>query len=113
MSYAQLADGPRSTFFEYDMQIFYVSYQVAGAKVGTVELYRPYIEALSSSGSNMMVATAGPSMNGIPTIEFKPLSTIFINPLGAHMKWTRDYTPDIVDAFIEKYTPKAVIRRVA
>lgn len=103
-------DGPRSTFFEYDLQLFFVTYGVYGTDIRDVELYSPSF-GLTTGGDFVAVRGANNSL-GLPMMEFKPLTGILNSSPDKFLSWTPRYDPNIVKAFIEKYTPKAVMRRM-
>ena len=108
----QIQDGQRSTVFEYDLQLFFVVFFVNGTNINSVELYKPVLEYSTPTNASVAVAIPAPSAVGVSGIEFKSLASLLGTTSGSRVVWQRDYTQAIIDSFIEKYTTKAVIRRV-
>lgn len=84
----EIAGTPRSTIFEYDLQMFYVVFHVRGTKIENVELYRPDVAHNDHQGA--MVVIPGPAINGMPRLEFTPLD----GP-GIRLQYTRYYDSNL------------------
>jgi hypothetical protein len=90
-----LIDGFRSTVFEYDMQLFFIQFIVEGAVISNVETYFARIEMMDD-------------IIWIPSYNETKIVTTKI----PKYKLERVYDPAVENAFREKYTPKATIRRI-
>lgn len=98
--------------FEYDLQLFFVVFFVIGTKIQSVELYKPVLEYSTPTNASVAVGIPATTAIGVSGIEFKSLSSLLGTASGSHVVWQRVYMQAIIDSFIEKYTTKAVIRRV-
>ncbi len=76
-----LADGPRSTFIELDMQLFFVTFELHSTTISAVRIFVPLLE------------------------EFKAENI-------AGIKLTEVGDKQLIKAFIDLYTAKAVKRRM-
>lgn len=89
-------DGKRSTMFDWDMQLFYVEFEVQGANVINVKFYKPHI-------NETVLFKEGTTSHG---------NVVFEKCRMNMQLWDPFWDPHLSQMFMEFITPRAVKRRI-